>query len=247
MIRTVIVEDETHARNNLKKILSNQFPQINIVGEGECEASGIQVINQTNPDLVFMDINLSDGSGFSVLEKVSNANFKVIFVTAYNQYAIKAFNYSAIGYVLKPIDTEELKFAIERATQQSVSDERQLINSLLENYTKQDKERKIAISDKDGVTFVNVNDIVRCQSDNNYTEIHLKTGNRLVSSKSLKFYEDLLPKDFFYRVHQSHLVNLNEVARLLKEEGGYLIMNDGSQLEIARRRKDELLQRLANC
>jgi len=194
--------------------------------------------------LVFMDINLSDGSGFSVLEGVENLNFKVIFVTAYDQYAIKAFNYSAIGYVLKPIDLEDLRSAIDRGKIKSETEESSAIKALLENFSKKEKDRKIAIPERDGITFVNVNEIVRCQSDNNYTEIHLKSGQKILVSKPLKKYEELLPEDIFFRIHQSHLVNLNEVARFLKEEGGYLIMNDGTQLEISRRKKEELLLRL---
>jgi len=245
MIRTVIVEDEEHSRNNLKNILSSYFPEIQIVDEADTEESGIEAINRCLPDLVFMDINLSDGSGFSVLESVDNLNFKVIFVTAYDKYAIKAFNYSAIGYVLKPIDLEEIRSAIGRSKLKPETDESGIIKTLLENYSKKEKDRKIAIPERDGITFVNVNEIVRCQADNNYTEVHLKSGHKILVSKPLKKYEDLLPEDVFFRIHQSHLVNLNEVARFLKEEGGYLIMNDGVQLEIARRRKEELLLRLS--
>lgn len=241
-IRTVIVEDEEHSRNNLKNILSTHFPEVQLVDEADSEESGIKAINRSLPDLVFMDINLSNGSGFSVLENVDNLNFNVVFVTAYNQYAIKAFNYSAIGYVLKPIDLEEIRSAIDRARPKS--DESQIIKTLLENYSKKEEDRKIAIPESDGITFVKVNEIVRCQSDNNYTNIYLKNGSKILSSKTLKKYQDLLPEELFFRIHQSHIVNLNEVARLLKEEGGYIIMNDGTQLEIARRRKEDLLMRL---
>ena len=243
-MRAVIVEDEEHSRNNLKIILSTYFPEIKVVDEADSEESGIKAINRCIPDLVFMDINLSNGSGFNVLEGVDNLNFKVIFVTAYDQYAIRAFDYSAIGYVVKPIDLEELRSAISRGKLKPETDNGGIIKTFLENYSKQEKDRKISIPERDGITFVNVNEIVRCQSDSNYTEVHLKSGSKIVVSKPLKNYVDLLPEDVFFRIHQSHLVNLNEVARYLNEEGGYLVMNDGTQLEIARRRKAELLLRL---
>ncbi len=210
------------------------------MGEADDVASGIVLIKKNSPEVVFLDIQMPDGSGFNLLESFNNANFHVVFITAYDQYALKAIKFSALDYILKPIDPQQLINAVEKvkkiAPAKIQSPER--ITNLLKNNK---NISKIALPTLNGYRFVNIKDIIRCESDNNYTNFYLQTTEQLIVTRTLKEYEIMLKDDSFVRVHQSHLVNLDFVEQYIKGDGGTVIMSDGSEVEISRRKKETFL------
>ncbi|GJM33137.1 MAG: DNA-binding response regulator [Saprospiraceae bacterium] len=242
-IRAVVIDDEAAARSLILIYLKDFCPEIQVVGEACGVQTGISVITETSPDLIFLDIHLQDGSGFDLLKEFSSPSFRIIFITAYDNFAYKAFQYSAVDYLLKPVDPLQLKKAVEKIQKQSQNDNYlEQLKTLLENLHDK-KAKKIALSASEGLIFLNLNEICRLESKGNYTTFHSK-GERFVVAKSLKEYEQLLPGDQFFRIHQSHLVNIHCVHKILKEEGGAVLMNDGSKLPLARRKKDTFIQRL---
>ncbi len=245
-MRAVIIDDEDHVRENLKQIIHTNFNQVHIVGEGHSVVSAVQVIKDKAPDLIFLDIDLSDGSGFNVLEQVQGADFNVIFVTAYNSYAIKAFRYNALDYILKPINIAELGEAINKATDkaQGAPLSSAALNTLIENLGKKEEDRKLVIRNSSAITYVKIKDIVRCEGDGNYTTIYLIDKERVVASRPLKEYVALLPEHIFFRVHQSHLINLHYVKQFTKVDGEFVVMEDDAKIAIARRRKEAFFEQL---
>lgn len=246
MIKTVIVEDEKKSQELLKKMIEKNFPELQIAGMADGVEKGAEVIKSQNPDLVFLDITMPDGTGFDLLEKISDKKFDIVFITATDKYAIKAIKYSALDYILKPVDVEELKTAVNKIIdKKSTISNQDSLKFLLENIKKNDDQySKISLHTGNAYEIVNVKDIVRCEADGNYTSFMLTNNRKFVVSTGLKYYEDLLPQDTFIRVHHHHLININHVVRFLKEDGGYAIMSDNSKVEISRRKKDAFLQRL---
>ena len=246
MIRTILIDDEEHVRENLKQILTSNFKNIEIVGEGNSVDSAIQIIKETAPDLVFLDIDLSDGSGFTVLDNINSINFKVIFVTAFNEHAIKAFQYNALDYILKPIDVDLLQVAIskvkDKATKELIT--RNEVKELIENLSRTESDKKLILKDKEYNYYIRVGDIMRCEADGNYTTIYCTEQDKIVVSYPLKKYVSMLPESLFFRVHQSNLINLAFVKKVLKEDSGIVVMNDGSKIPIARRRKEAFFEAL---
>lgn len=245
MIPAIIVEDEKRNLNLLKNLLAEYCPEVNLVGEASSVKSGVEVIKKTNPALLFLDIELSDGNAFELLEQTLEKRFQVIFTTAYDHYAIKAIKFSAIDYLLKPINFQELKAAVEKA--KSKTSDMVLsnnINFLLKNIeTPSDKKpEKIALPTLEGHLFVNIKDIVRLEADGNYTFIYLLGKERLLISRTLKDFESFLSNEEFIRVHHSHLVNIRHVKKYLKGSGGQIVMNDGSTVEVSVRKKDDFLR-----
>lgn len=248
MISAVIIDDEDHCRDNLRTIINSNFNDIQIVGEGNSVESAIKVITETAPNVVFLDVDLSDGSGFNVLDNIESLNFHVIFITAFNDYAIKAFRYNALDYLLKPIDIGELKNAISKI---QAIDNKQLITKeevkeLIVNLSRTEEDKKLIIKDKNYNYYIRVGDIIRCEADGNYTTIYCSNHDKIVVSYPLKKYVSLLPTSIFFRVHQSNLINLNQVKKVLKEDGGLVVMNDNSEVLIARRRKDSFFEAMKN-
>src|ERR1041385_5905576 len=246
MINAVIVEDEKKSREVLEALIKANCPDVNILGAADSVAGGVELIRKANPRLVFLDIEMADGSGFDMLEQLPNSGFEIIFTTASDAHALRAIKYSAIDYLLKPIDADELKVAVEkiRATQ---SDTANLDNLkfLLQNFKKPNEQySKITLPTGNAYEIVNVKDIIRCEADGSYTSFFLENKKKLLVSASLKHYEDLLPPDDFIRVHHHHLINMHHVVRFLKTDGGYAVMSDGTQIEISRRKKDYFMQRL---
>ena len=203
-------------------------------------------MNSLKPELIFLDVMMPDGSGFDVLEKLGALKFEVIFTTATDKFAVKAIKYSALDYLLKPIDPEELKNAVGKvvARNKKVSNEDNL-RSLLENVKQNENQyAKITLPTGNAYEVVLVKDIIRCEANDNYTNVYLASGKKYLVSGTLKHYEELLPEKDFIRVHHSHLINMNHMLRFLKEDGGYAIMSDGSKVEVSRRKKDEFLKKL---
>lgn len=246
MLRTIIVDDEKSARESLASLLQTYCPLIEIIGTADSVKQGIAAIEKHKPHLVFLDVQMQDGSGFNLLEALPENNFEVIFTTAYDQYALKAIKFSALDYLLKPINIEELKLAVQKAIDNTSKDDlNKRVISLLENIKQGNIHKKIALPFVSGFRVVDVNFIIRCQADRNYTHIYLSDGSKETASKSLKEFEDMLSEHSFFRTHQSHLINLNHVKNYLKGRGGQVELTDGSVVEVARTKKDEFVKLFA--
>lgn len=244
MIRAVIVDDELNARENLSYFLNNYCPQVQIIGSAESVSEAVELIQSTHPDLVFLDIEIGEGSGFDVLEAIKNTSTEVIFTTAFNHYAIKAFKFSAIDYLLKPIDIEELKEAVQRAEERvkgNILNNRLdfLLNNLSE--PKDKKLRRIGLPIQGGIQFFALDEIIRLQSQSNYTTFYLTRNREFLISKTLKEYDEMLCDHGFVRVHQSHLVNIDHVVQYQKADGGYLILSDNSNVPLSKNYRDNFL------
>ncbi|MCD4664085.1 MAG: LytTR family DNA-binding domain-containing protein [Bacteroidales bacterium] len=244
MYKALIIDDESKARNALKNLLGKHCLNIDVVGEADCVKTGLDKIKGLKPDVIFLDVQMPDGTGFDLLEQVPEIKFKIIFASAYDKFAIRAFKFSAVDYLQKPVEPEQL---IEACSKLSGDDKYTEINEKLEVLlSNRNNFEKIALPTIDGIIFVKIKEINRCESDNNYTNIFLNDGERILVSRTLKDYDEMLSPFNFFRIHKSHLINLAYLKRYKKGEGGYVIMEDGSELEVSRRRKEEFLAALQN-
>lgn len=239
-MKVIIVDDEKFARESISNILHQKFPDITIVAQVGSLKEAIPEIKKQKPDLVFLDIDLTDGTGFDLLRAFESILFKIIFVTAHNEFAIKAIKYSALDYLLKPVNSEELEEAVNRAKETFNADQEQKkISTFLHNSITDNK--KIIIHTSDSLFVVNVDDIIRCESANNYTEFFLKDGKKILVSRSLKIYEAILSEQGFMRIHRSHLINVKYITRFEKKEGGSIFCIDEVRLPVSQRKKQELI------
>lgn len=245
MQRAIIVEDEIRSRQFLQDLLQEHCQGLEIVGAAGNVADGISLINTTKPDIVFLDIELQTGTGFDVLAAVQERNFTVIFTTAYDHYALKAIKFSAADYLLKPIDLDELKGAVAKVLKQNLNELKpQTIDMLMQNLRsiRSNTEPTITLSLADGFEFVPMREIIRLEAGGAYTHFFLKEGRKILVSKNLKEFEQLLCDYNFMRVHNSHLINLAEVKKMVKSDGGYAVMSDGAQVIISPKKKEEFIQ-----
>lgn len=241
-LKVIIIDDEESGRTTLRNFLRDYCPGVEVAAEAEGVVSGIGQIVLNKPDLVFLDIQMQDGTGFDLLEKLPERNFQVVFVTSFNHYAIQAFRFSAADYLLKPVDPDQLIEAVEKARQALSKNEiTTKLDVLVSNINKLEK---LALPAMDGIRFVRIDDVVRCESDDNYTTVFMKSGEKIVVSKTLKEYERMLEDLQFFRVHKSHLVNLKYVEKYVPGDGGYLILEDGSHVDVSRRKKEQLMELL---
>lgn len=246
-IRTILIDDEQANINNLQGILTNFFPEVEVVATAMCVEDGIQVIREHQPELVFLDIEMPDGTGIELLNKLGRINFDTVFVTGHRDYAVEAFRLSAVDYLLKPIDLQDLEECFEKIKAKH-NDRKRLdrLETFVENYTPASGAvKKIPLSSADKLEFVPINEVIRCEGQQNYTTFHLTTGRRIVVSKNLKEYELMLNHFDFIRTHQSHLVNQEHISTYIKTDGGYLKMVDGSDVPVARSRKELVLSKLS--
>lgn len=242
-IYALIIDDEAGNRENLKRMIDEYCPQIILLAECSSVEEARKEILYKKPDLIFLDICMTDGTGFDLLEQLADISFEVIFVTAYDQYAIRAIRFSALDYLLKPIDSRELVNAVERASRVILRKQHDFrMQNLISNNHREDRNKKIALSVADKIEFVEINDIIRCESEDNYTTFFLREGKKLVVSKTLKEFDELLTPYHFLRVHQSHLVNLNEIRSFIKSEGGYIKMSEGTSVPISRQRRTQVME-----
>lgn len=243
-LRAVIVEDEKHSRETLKNLLEEFCIDISIEGMAASVSDAVSTISKVQPDVVFLDIELQSGTGFDVLSQLKTVNFEVIFTTAFEQYAIKAVKFSSLDYLLKPIDLEELQSAVEKARQSKnqVVYKKQLETLMLNLKQQKPKLNKICLATSDGFEFIEVNDILYCKAEGSYTAFILKNSEKLLVSKHLKEYENLLLEQDFMRVHNSFLINLKEVKKYVKSDGGYIIMNNSDNVSISRSKKEDFIQ-----
>lgn len=238
-IKAIIIDDEERARNTLSSLLLNYCPEINVLATCSNVPDGVLAINKNKPDVVFLDIEMPDYNGFELLGFFREIDFDIIFVTAYSEYAIKAFEISAVDYILKPIDIDQLQNSVEKLKQKKLHSQMQEQIALLKESYVGGNIRKIALSMSDGLTFVEVADIVLLEADGAYTTFYLKNGQKFVVSKKLKFYEDILSnRSFFFRTHRSYVVNINFIKKYSRSENAILMDSDLS-ISISRDRKQE--------
>ena len=245
MIRAIIVDDEKNCCEALELLLKDSCTEVEVIAIANSGAEAIQKINKLQPQLVFLDIEMPHMNGFQLLETLQIINFQLIFTTSYDQYAIKAIKFSALDYLLKPVDREELEKAVQKVVSKINTNIPQQLEVLLQKvYQPSIPVQRIALPTMQGLEFVPVNSIISCSANNNYTEFFLSNKKRILVSRTLKEIEEILEGYAFFRVHHSHIINLNEIVRYIKGEGGYLIMSDGSTVDVSRSRKELLMQKL---
>jgi two-component system, LytTR family, response regulator len=246
MIRTVLIDDETDSVRVLQKLLETYCPQVEVVGTAEGVETGLAVIQATSPDLLLLDIEMMQGNAFDLLNQLRPLTFQVIFVTAFDNYAIRAFKYSAVDYLLKPVDIDELVCAVrrvaERSQQRNIIDQMQVFLDNMGTYSL--AQQKMAVPTVDGLIFINLREVVRLEAKSSYTQINLENGEAVMATRTIKDYEDILPETLFCRIHNSHIINLQKIEKYHKGRGGYVILEDGSEIEVASRRRQEFLRRL---
>ncbi len=240
--KTVIIEDEQHAQESLVRLFK-QHPDFELVGVAESGAAAEELVNETKPDLAICDVMLKDGTSLDWLVSRSGIDFSLIFTTSYEEYAVKAFRLAAVDYLVKPLDPKALDAALERFKSRA-KPATEHIRQLLHNLALPKDKSKIALPSFTGYSFVDVNDIVRCESDNTYTTFFLKDKRKIIVSRTLKDCEDLLDGYRFYRIHNSHLINLDYLTEYIKGEGGQVKLLDGVVLDVSRRRKEGFLRNL---
>lgn len=248
MIRTIIIDDEEHCIDRLNRLLLDYCkPSVELLGSFQTVKDGLEAIAALHPDLVFLDIRIHDKTGFDLLRQIGEVNFEVIFTTAFEKYAIQAFKFSAVDYLLKPVNRDDLLQAVQRVEQKVAKGEMaKKLEVLLHNLKDiQGQSKKISIPTVNGLVFVTINDIIRCQSNINYTTIILKDNQKMTVAKTLKEFESLLAPYNFFRVHSSHLINLACIRSYQKGKGGSVLMSDHSEIEVSTRRRDALLKKLA--
>lgn len=247
MIKVIIVDDEQHCVDRLQMLLENYKSTIHIVALCSTITEAKKAIKTKRPNVVFLDVQLHDETGFDLLKSVADINFEVIFTTAYDNYAVDAFKFSALDYLLKPIGEKDLELSIQKIENTtSLKDIATKMDVLFHNFKKNNgvTSKKIAVPTIEGLTLILVSDIVRCQSDGNYTHLFLKDESKITASKTLRYFDKLLEVYNFFRTHQSYIINLDFVNKYIKGKGGYVLMMDGTSVEVAVRRKEELLNKL---
>ena len=246
MIRAVLIDDEISNLENLRTLLEKHCPQVTIIATAQNVSDAVNAIEKHLPDLVFLDIQMGEQTGFDVLKLLPSRNFEVVFVTAYDQYGIQAVKFAALDYLLKPIDIEELINAVNK-TEQKLATQIQTsqLDFLLQQLKKPETNvSRIALPMQSEIRYVAFSEIIRCEADNTYTYFLLSSGEKIVVSKSLKEYADLLCPNGFLRTHQSHLVNPKYVKSWLKEDGGILLLMSGEKIPISKPNKDTVKQAL---
>jgi two-component system LytT family response regulator len=241
MIKAIIIDDEANNREKLRNLIVKHCPIIVIIGEENGVRTGISAIRNKNPDLIFLDIRMDDGTGFDLLNRFDTLDFKVIFVTAYEEFALKAFRFSAVDYLLKPVDPEELVEAVKKVSVQ-LSQELNRQLTILSESIQSGRLKKIALRDSENIHLINVGDIIHCDSEDNRVRFVVLNENDIIISKPLKEYEELLADSNFFRVHKSYLINLAHAKRFEKADGGFVVMSDDSRIPVASRKREQLLE-----
>jgi two-component system LytT family response regulator len=242
--KVLIIDDENPTREFIRKMLESFDLNLEIYTDGENVQSGIEAIERIKPDIVLLDIQMPDGNGFDVLKSVAHKQFEIIFITAFQEFAVQAIKFSALDYILKPIDAEELRSAVTNALQllSHKKDEHQL--QALQHNIQPHLKRKLVLKTQESIFVVEIDDIVHCEADKNYTFFYLNDGKKILVSKTLKDYDTLLAGLQFFRVHQSHLINLNCVERYDKHDGGSVILKDGTAIPLSPAKKEQFFKSL---
>jgi two-component system LytT family response regulator len=244
MIKCVIVDDERNALEMMEWLLKTYCPEVEIAAMCQSAAEGVAAIRQTAPDVVFLDIEMPRMNGFDMLEHLEKPTFEVVFCTAYDQFAIKAFKYSALNYLLKPVDPEDLKSTVQRIAERRSLPTREQFELLLQHIHQPGRAtpQRIALTTGDGMIFVPTSEIIYCEAESNYTKVVLTGGKRVVVSKVLKDIDEAIGGPDFCRVHSSFLININRINKYVRGDGGYLIMEDDTMVSISRNRRQEFME-----
>lgn len=242
-IKALIVEDEARSIASLKKLLNDHCPQVKVLGEATSVSQAVDKINLLKPQLIFLDIALPDGDGFEVLERLPNKSFQVIFITAYDKYAVRAFEFSALHYLLKPVSSVDLRNAVNRFD--DINDHTDLDKKLaVLNGNLNEKSKKLVLPTADGLRIIKLNELIRCEASRNYTTCYLNNKREQIVSKSLGIFEEILSDYHFVRVHNTHLINLKYVSKYIKGKGGIIVMKDNMEIHVSKTRKSEFLEKL---
>lgn len=244
MTKAIIIDDEQHCIDDLTALIGKHAPSVSIIGAFRTVSSGLDGIRMLAPDVVFLDVAIGEQTGFDLLQQVGRVDFDIIFTTAYDQYAVQAFRFSALDYLLKPIAGDDLKRAVERLDKKAAGQE---LSRKLENllHNMEDPNKRIGVPVASGLVFLQVSDIIRCESSSNYTLLFTADKQKLIVSRTLKEFETLLAPYRFFRVHHSHLINLRYIKSYNKGKGGMVTLTDNSVIEVSTRRKDEFLRELS--
>jgi len=244
MIRAILVDDEKNALEMMEWLLKTYCPQVNIVAMCNSAEMGLEAIQRHQPDVVFLDIEMPKMNGFDMLEQFDKLFFDVVFCTAYDQFAIRAFRYSALNYLLKPVDPDDLKATIQRIEEKKQIPTRQQFELLMQQIKQPAKStpQRIALTTNDGLVFVPTADIIYCEAESNYTNVVLAGGRKILISKVLKDIDEALSGPDFYRVHSSFLININHIKKFVRGDGGYIIMDNDAIVSISRTRKQEFME-----
>jgi len=246
MIKAIIIDDEQHCIDRLSSLLfTNHVNEIQLLASVQSVKEGIKAIQIFQPSLVFLDIQIHDRTGFDLLRECGTIHFKVIFTTAYDRYAIQAIKFSALGYILKPVDEDDLSETLEKLKETTIEQTNLMAGVIENNLQHPQKKKRLTIPTGNELLFLNIDDIVRCHSDINYTTIFKTDKQRIVVAKTLKEFEELLADQEFFRIHNSDLINLAYIKSYNKGKGGSVILHDGTELEVSTRRKDDFIKRMA--
>ena len=242
-MRTVIIDDESHVRETIRALLTKHCPDVKVVGEGDGVSSGINIIRRKKPDLVLLDIKMDDGTGFDMLDHFGTIDFKIIFITAYNKFALEAFQFSAVDYLLKPVNPQKLSEAVKKVKERMQIEINKQLFALRENLSPGDTpNRKIVLKTLNNIHLVNSRDIIQCRADDCYTIVECITGEKIMVSRILKEFDLMLSDHGFLRIHRTHLVNLHHIKSFLKQEGGYVVMINDEKIPVASGSRDKLLR-----
>ena len=245
MLKAIIVDDEPYCCEILAAMLESECTEVEIISICKNADDALAAIRQYSPDVVFLDVEMPKMNGFEMLEQIPEINFHLIFTTSYDQYALKAIRFSAIDYLLKPIDREELKKAVQKVKERILVPIPQQLEILMHKFRHPSSPvNKIALPTIEGLQMIPVDTIISCESDDNYSTLQLKGKKKILVTRSLKEMEEILEQHSFIRVHRYYIVNLNEIEKYIKGEGGYLVMSDGTSVDVSRTKKELLLKKL---
>ena len=246
LINTVLIDDEIDSNRILQTLLENYCPRVRVVGTADGVDTASRLFREVKPELVFMDIEMTEGNAFDLLNRLQPIQFHIIFVTAFDNHAVRAFRYNAIDYLLKPVNIKELCAAVDKIPGKYVeSNVLERVQNMLENIRGVDPvERKMAVPTVNGLSFISLRDIIRLEASGSYTAIYLQDKTKISATIPIKEYEEMLPETLFFRIHHSHIINLNKIKSYQKGRGGYVTMDDDSFIEVASRRRESFMQRL---
>jgi len=248
MLKAIIVDDEEKSRENLKILIEEFCSNVQVLALAKSVSEGIEAIDNFRPDILFLDIQMQKETGFDLLNRIKKIDFEIIFTTAHSEYAIDAIKFSAIDYLLKPIDINDLKQAIRRVEKKLTNNNfKEQFETLLHNFRADNSDSyKLAIPSSDGLVFISIKNIIYCEALSNYTKIHMKDGKFHIISKTLKEYEGLLSNYHFFRVHHAYLINTKEIKKYVRGNGGYVIMNNDVSIDVSKRKKELFLKKIDN-
>lgn len=242
MLKALIIDDEPDCVHLLARELGTHCPQVQVIGQTTSSEDGLRLIQTLQPDLVFLDIEMPRLNGFQLLERVGEIFFQLIFVTAYNEYAVRAFRFSALDYLLKPLDVDDLQAAVQKATRQQRIDQRQ-VQFLRQQLQHRHSVDKIAVPYQNGIIFLPLAEILYCEADNNYTQVIATQSRHFLLMRTLREVQQVLEDRNFMRIHRQYLINLDQIKLFVKGEGQYLVMTNGKSIPVARQQKEKLIQR----